>query len=101
MTDSDNKRPAPRADDRLTRVPVHHVYFHDSMTFPDIGSGYSTLSNLKCYPEPANNKNHATCEWIPAWQTFEFTFHSSGENAVPKVRGVPACHVHSWTPKAA
>lgn len=95
MTDTD-KRPAPPArDDKLTRIPVRHVYFDDSMTFPDIGSGYSTLSNLKCYAEPVNATRYVLCEWIPAWQMFEFTFHMGGREE-PRVRFVSAAHVRSW-----
>lgn len=97
MTDvkTDDKRPAPPRDDRLTRVPVRHVYFHDSMTFPGIASAYSTISNLACYPNPPNATTYVLCDWIPAWQSFEFTFHTGGRDE-PRSRFVPAAHVHSW-----
>ncbi len=92
MTDLERR---PTRDDKLTRVPVRHVYFDDSMTFPDIGSGYSTLSNLKCYRESDNASRYVLCEWIPAWQTFEFTFFMGGKEE-PRVRYVTAAHVKSW-----
>jgi len=97
MTDAaaTERRPAPRHDEKLTRIPVRHVYFDDSMTFPDIGSGYSTLSNLKCYPESANATRYVLCDWIPSWQMFEFTFHMGGKDE-PRIRFVSATHVKSW-----
>lgn len=91
-TEKTDRRP-PR-DDRLTRVPVRHLYFKDQMTFP--GTPYSTLSNLKGYPDPGNSKTYVAIEWLPAWQSFELTFHTSGERTEPRVRFVPTAMVSSW-----
>lgn len=89
---SDDKKAPP---DKLTRVPVRHVYFHDEMTFPDMGSGYSTLSNMKCYRETESQTRFAFCDWVPAWQQFEFTFYT-GPRDEPKVRYVGVSRIKSW-----
>jgi len=96
ITDSD-KRPPPR-DDKLTRIGVRHIWFHDNFTFAGAGmdSQYSSISNTPCY-QVNNGSRYVTCEFIPAWQTFEFSFHAmnAGKDEV-RVRYVAAARIASW-----
>lgn len=95
---TDEKKPvlAPNGD-RLTRIPVRHVWFHDSFTFVGLDSRYSTISNLQCFRANENDNRYVTCDWIPAWQLFEFTFHAlnNGKDDV-RIRRVHPPRVASW-----
>lgn len=94
MTTDTDKRPI---DDKLTRVRVRHVWFHDTMTFAGMDSRYSTISNVPTIRPNDNENRYVTCDWIPAWQSFEFSFHAlnAGKDEV-RVRYVQAARVASW-----
>lgn len=102
MTDEPPKRSAPeKPTDKLTRVPVHHVWFHDSFTFVGLDSRYSTISNLACHRANENENRYVTCDWIPAWQTFEFSFHALNQGKdFARVRRVSAARVACWAGEA-
>ena len=61
------EKPAEKPKDNLTRVKVLHLYFADNV---DV-QGHSQISNLKCYPDPAQQPNYHTCDCVPAWQAVE------------------------------
>ncbi len=82
---SDDKKP------QLTRIPVRHLYFVDSL---DI-QGASQISNLRCYPEPAQQPNYWTADYLPAWNAFEIIWHR--RDVPDDVRVMPVAHVRTWT----
>lgn len=95
MNDTAKQPPAPPRDS-LTRVPVHHVWFYDNFSFVGMDSRYSSISNQSCV-RPGSENRYVTCDWIPAWQVFEFSFHSlNGGKDEVRVRRVQAARIASW-----
>jgi hypothetical protein len=94
MTSDIDKRPP--SIDKLTRIPIRHVWFHDSITFAGLDSRYSTISNVSCV-KSGNENRYVTCSFVPAWQVFEFQFHTmhEGKDAV-RVRRVSAARISQW-----
>lgn len=77
---------------QVTRVAVKHLFFTE---YADLPSGSNQVSNIKCYADPPQATRFFTCDWIPAWQMFEITFHPGGE-AGNVVELMPACHIKRW-----
>lgn len=92
-TVSDQKQPAPKAKpDALTRIPVKHLYFAENIDLP---GGNGQVSNKETFQNPPAVTRYFSCDFIPAWQQFELTYHAGG-NTEPEVQLIPACHVRRW-----
>jgi hypothetical protein len=85
------------AGDKLTRVPVAHLFFTENI---DHSAGWeSQFSNARCFrvgQGPQNSPSrYYVADYIPAWQAFELTA-VKGPDSEPVTELVPAAHVRRW-----
>ena len=102
---TEKKQPSPaekyfaalyEKDSKLTRVPVGHLYFAE--TIDHSGAWEHHMSNAKCVRVealPVNATRFYVCDFIPAWQCFEFSA-VNGPGAIPVTELIPAAHVRRW-----
>lgn len=86
---------APANDNRpaLTRVPVRILFFY-SNEHQDLPGGHGQVSNVKCWREPAHTPRWFTCDFLPAWQTFELHYHLEGKES--EIVNIPVGAVKKW-----
>lgn len=79
--------------DKLTRVPVAHLYFNEPIDFAGVGE--SQISNRGCVRLSGDFRRAWVCDFIPMWQVFELSYCPSPDAPVI-TEWIPAAHVRRF-----